>query len=419
MFDRDKWQEIGHALLANKTRTFLTAFGVFWGIFMMIIMMGSGNGLENGVTQDMKSRAINSVVMWTQMTSLPYEGLPKGRFYNFRNSDMIALKEEMPDVEVIAPRNNLGGYQGANNVIRGLKTGAFTISGDYPTYFDIKPPLLKKGRLLNQSDILEKRKICVIGKRVEEMLFDIGEDPIGDRLQVNGVYFTIVGVISSKREGEGGDEDDQSVFIPFTTFQKAFNYGDIVGWFAFTVNPERKASEVEREVSAFMRKRHRVHPDDWNAVGSWNVEEEFGEVQSLFTGIRTLSFIVGLFTLLAGAIGVSNIMLVIVKERTQEFGIRRAIGATPAQIFGQIIMESAVMTVTAGILGVVLGVWSLEGLDQLIESSGRGDSFRHPGVELNVVLMALLVLISVGLFAGILPARRAVKVRPIVALRNE
>lgn len=419
MWDRDQWQEIAQTLSANKTRTFLTAFGVFWGIFMMIIMMGSGNGLRNGVQRDMGSMAVNSVVMWTRATGMPYQGLPKGRRYNFRNADMEAIEQNVPAVELISPRNNLGGWRGANNVIRGMRSGAFTIYGDHPQYFTINPLMLVDGRLINEKDILEKRKVCIIGTRVVEMLFEKGEDPIGESIQVNGVYFMVVGVIRSRNQGENGDEENQSIFIPFTTFQKAFNYGDIVGWFAFTAAADVKATDAEEQVKTVLRQRHKIHPEDEWAFGSWNREEDFTEVMDLFFGINALSFVVGFFTLLAGAIGVSNIMLVMVKERTQEFGIRRALGATPTHIFVQIILESAVLTILAGILGVISGVWLLEFLNQQIENSGGGGSFTQPGVDIGLVLMALLILISVGLLAGIIPARRAIKVRPITALRDE
>lgn len=419
MFDRDRWQEIGHALMANKTRTFLTAFGVFWGIFMMIIMMGAGNGLRNGVQADMGSLAVNSVFMWTQSTSIPYKGLPKGRSFYFRNDDMEAIERNIPSVEIIAPRNSLGGWRGANNVIRKSRSGAFSIFGDYPEYFKINPLMLLEGRIINQSDIQDKRKICVIGKRVVEMLFEPNENPIGESIQINGVYFTVVGVLRSRQQGENGDEDNQAIFIPFSTFQSAFNYGDIVGWFAFTAADDVRSSIAEKDVTDLMKRRHKIHPDDNWAIGSWNREEDFAEVMNLFLGIKLLSFVVGFFTLLAGAIGVSNIMLVIVKERTQEFGIRRALGAAPSQIFSQIIMESAVLTIVAGAFGVIFGVWLLEGLNAILEQNGGGGSFTQPGVEMGIVLIALTILIIVGLLAGIIPGRRAIKVRPITALRDE
>ncbi len=419
MFDRDRWQEIFHVLSANKLRTALTAFGVFWGIFMMIIMVGSGNGLKNGVTRDMGGVAMNSSFMWTQSTGIPYKGLPKGRYFNFKNEDIQAIERQIPEVEAVAPRNSLGGWQGSNNVVRGLKTGAFSIFGDEPDFFRVKPIVLLDGRLLNDNDLAEKRKVCVIGMRVKEMLFDAGEEVIGESIQVNGVYFTVVGVLRSKQKGENGDEENQSLFIPFTTFQKAFNYGDIVGWFAFLAKEDQDVVQVEAKVKKFLMARHKIHPDDSRAIGSWNMATEFRQVSGLFTGIKWLSFVVGFFTLLAGAIGVSNIMLVIVKERTKEIGIRRALGATPLNIFSQILSESAFLTLIAGIAGVLAGVWSLEGISSIIESTGGGGSFTKPGVDLQLILASLGILIIIGLCAGMIPARKAISVKPITALRDE
>jgi putative ABC transport system permease protein len=251
------------------------------------------------------------------------------------------------------------------------------------------------------------------------MLFEPGEDPIGESIQVQGVYFTVIGVVKSRSEGENGDEENQAIFIPLSTFQKAFNMGDRIGWVALLVKPEVKASLGEEKVKALLRKRHKVHPDDIRAIGSWNMEEDFGQVRGLFTGIRWLSFTVGFFTLLAGAIGVSNIMLIIVKERTREIGVRRAMGATPMDVFSQILTESAVLTLLAGILGVIFGVWLLEGLSTILEAQGGGGSFTNPGVNIALVTGALIALVAIGLFAGMIPARKAVAVKPITALRDE
>lgn len=420
MFDRDKWAEIFQALGKNKWRSALTAFGVFWGIFMMIIMMGAGSGLENGITRDMGRTVGNAVFMWTQGTTLPYKGFQVGRFWSFENDDITAIKEEVEGVEIIAPRCQLGGWRGGNNVIRGTKTAAFSIYGDYPQYFEISPLIVVQGRLINQADIAEKRKVCTIGKRVRETLYEPDENPIGTYISVQGIYFQVVGVFNPGTEGERGEDDEQTIYIPFTTFQSAFNWGNKIGWLVFTINPNYPTSAKEMEVANLLKSRHRVDPNDPRAVGSWNTEEEFTRVSNLFLGIRLLSLVVGIFTLLAGAIGISNIMLVVVKERTQELGIRRAIGATPWEVMQQIILEAITLTLVAGILGILAGVWLLEGINSLLtQFNAQSSSFSNPGVELGLVLAAFGILIFSGILAGIIPARKAVSVKPIEALRYE
>ncbi len=417
MFDRDRWNEIYITLSRNKLRTFLTAFGVFWGLFMLIIMLGSGNGLKNGVTKGFGDFATNSFFTWTWKTSMPYKGFPQGRNFNFNNSDIQAIKDNVPQAAVVAPRNQLGNYGGTNNVIRGLNSGAFGVYGDYPEIFTIQSYRLDEGRLLNQNDLNEKRKVAVIGQRVKEVLFDPGEDPIGESIQVNGVYFSVIGVFKSSKSLDRGEEDATSIFIPFSTFQNAFNYQNVVGWFAITSKPNVSASEVEAKVVSLLKERHSVHPDDPQAVGHFNLEDEYNKMMGLFTGIEILIWIVGIGTLLAGVIGVSNIMLIIIKERTSEIGIRRAIGAPPFDIARQIVLESVVLTSIAGYFGLVLGVGILEAVSSAIGEGGG--FFANPTVDLSVALKSLLVLVFAGAFAGLIPAYRALKIKPIEAVRTE
>jgi putative ABC transport system permease protein len=420
IFDIDHWKEIREALFKNKVRTFLTAFGVFWGIFMLILMTGAGKGLENGVTRDMGGVATNSVFMWTQSTSIPYAGFPRGRWFQFDNEDTRLLRQELAAIEYLAPRNQLGGWQGSNNVVRGKETGAFSVYGDYPDFFKIKPSTLIDGRILNQADLDDARKVCVIGNRTKEMLFQRDENPIGEYIRINGVYFMVVGWIRFNGSGSESEEDDQSIFTPFTTFQRAFNYGNGVGWFAMTADPGVPVSALEEKAKELLRRRHTIHPDDDRAIGSWNAEEEFSRVMGLFNGIRYLSITVGLLTLLAGAIGVSNIMLVVVRERTREIGVRRAVGATPLSIMAQIVMEATILTALAGMAGIIAGVWALAGLDALADAFHLEESsFTKPSVRIDLVLQSLLFLILAGVFAGIIPARRALSIKPVEALRYE
>jgi putative ABC transport system permease protein len=421
IIDRDKWTEIVSVLKKNKLRTFFTAFGVFWGIFMLVIMMGSGNGLENGVRQGMGDMATNSFFMWTQRTTMPYKGFPRGRFYNFRNSDTEAMKKNIEGIDLVAPRLQAWGYRGGgSNVIRGERSGAFDIYGDTPDFNQINPMTILKGRFLNNLDVNDKRKVVVIGERVMEEMFASGEEPVGEYLKIQGVYFMVIGVVRSKQSGGNAERDNRSIFMPFTTLQKTYNYGDVVGWYSITAAEGYSAADIEIEAKALMRERHHIHPDDERAVGSWNMEKEFKKMSGLFAGIRALIWIVGMGTLFAGIVGVSNIMLIVVKERTKEIGIQRAIGATPLNIIVQIIIESVFLTTLAGYIGLVVGVGLVELINYGLEASGANtEMFKNPEIDFNMAITALAILVISGMIAGLIPARRAVKIRPIEALRDE
>jgi putative ABC transport system permease protein len=420
MFDRDRWTEVYMALKSNKLRTFLTAFGVFWGIFMLIIMLGSGKGLENGVYYGMGDFATNSVFIWTQPTSKPYKGYKQGRRYHFTNQDTKAILDNIPEVKLLAPRIQARGGDGDNNVIRGIKTGAFSILGDVPDVNLIDPVTITDGRFLNQVDINDTRKVAVIGDRVIKVLFEKDEDPIGEYIKLNGVFFQVVGTFKSMHNQGWGEWQDQCVFIPFTTLQKTYNYGTRVGHYSITSKDEYTATFVEEKVKALLKRRHSVHPDDDRAIGSENIEKEFIQINNLFLGIAGLIWIVGIGTLIAGIIGVSNIMLFIVKKRTKEIGIQRALGASPSMIISSILTESVVLTAIAGWFGLVFGVIVLELLNKALESGGGDNSmFTNPEVDFNVAMIALGILIFAGIFAGIIPAKRAMEVRPIEAIRDE
>ena len=420
MFDLDKWNEIYYALKKNKLRTFFTAFGVFWGIFMLVIMMGAGAGLYNGVTKDMGDMATNSMFMWTQTTTMPYKGFPRGRRYMFRNSDTKALKDNIPEIKYIAARLQGWGGEGSNNVIRGDRIGGFRIQGDYPAYNKIEPVDIIKGRFINDIDIEKKRKVAVIGIRVKDEMFKPEEDPIGQYLQIQGVYFKVVGLFKSKKSDQQADRDNQQIIMPFTTLQRVYNYGDVVGWYAITSQDDVSVSVVEEKAKALMKSRHSIHPDDDRAIGSFNLETEFKKMTNLFTGIDGLIWIVGIGTLFAGVIGVSNIMLIVVKERTKEIGIQRALGASPRNIISQIITESVFLTTFAGYFGLVLGVGLLELLNYVLVSTGaESDMFSNPTIDFHKAMTALLILVVSGAFAGWIPAKRAISIKPIDALRDE
>lgn len=419
MFDYDKWQEIFATMRKNKLRTFLTMFGVFWGIFMLLILLGSGNGLQNGVTKNFSGWATNSGFVWGNKTTMAYKGMRPGRYINFTNEDKTILEQQVEGLGVVAPRNRLGGWRGGNNVKRKTKTGAFTIFGDYPEYQQVQHVHLYKGRHINAKDIQDKRKIAVIGESVANILFEEGEDPIGEYFQINGIYFQVVGTFKSLRGGEQGNNDTQTIYVPFTTFQQAFNFGNQVGYFAFTAQPGVNVALVEEGIKKALREYHRVHPEDNNAFGSNNLEEEFGQINGLFAGISLFVWVVGLGTLLAGVIGVSNIMLIIVKERTREIGVRKALGATPVSIIALILQESISITAFSGYMGILLGTITIEALRYYVEQQPGGTlgMFGAPEVSLSTTLAALFTLIIFGTLAGLVPAQKAAKISPMEAIR--
>lgn len=418
MLDFDKWNEIMQALSKNKLRTFLTAFGVFWGIFMLVIMLGSGSGLHNAVYSNMGDFSTNSCFMWTQTTTIPYKGFSRGRRFRFNNGDTEVLLKNISEIKALSPRLNGWSNTEGNNAVRGDKAGAFSILGDYPAWNLIDPIEITRGRFINDVDIKENRKVIVIGKKVVESLFLPGEEPIGQYIKINGIYFNVVGTFNSKKSGGQAENEEQNIHMPFTTLQKTYNFGDVVGWYAISAKDEVPVDVVETKARAILKSRHKIHPDDERAIGGFNVAKEFRKMNGLFLGINTLIWIVGIGTLLAGVIGVSNIMLVIVKERTKEIGIQRAIGAKPVKIISQIMSEAVFLTSLAGILGLSAGVWLVELINKSL-ANGGGDMFKNPEVDIQVASIALIVLIISGAFAGLLPASRAVSVKPIDALRQE
>lgn len=421
MFDRDKWNEILEALTANTFRTILTAFGVFWGIFILVILLAAGNGLENGVKKGFDGIATNTMFMWSQTASKPYKGLPANRKFNFKNADVAALKENFPDLLYVSPRNQLGGFEGANNVVRGTKTAAYTIYGDYPELINQEPMDIPKGRFLNQQDITLKRKVAVIGQGVIKELYTPVEEVIGTYIKINGVNFMIVGVYKSKSNNRGGGEEEQKkIFIPFTTFQQAFNFGDTVGWMALTANDGASITDLKPKILEFMKGRHSINPADDRAIGNFDLYAEFSKVQSLFAILRFIAYFVGTLVLLSGVIGISNIMLIVVKERTKEIGIRRALGATPGAIRTQILTEAIFLTIMAGMFGIALATGVLWVLNFVLDSMPSDDMmFANPSVDLAVVFFALLILIGSGLLAGFIPAQTAIRIKPVDALRTE
>jgi len=408
-------------LTANTFRTILTAFGVFWGIFILVILLAAGNGLENGVKQGFSGMATNTMFMWAQSTSKPYKGLPKTRPFNFKNDDAQALKEKFPDLLYVSPRNQLGGYRGVNNVVRGTKTAAFNVYGDYPEYAKQESMEIIKGRFINYQDIELSRKIAVVGKSVIDELYQKNEEVIGTYIKLNGVNFMVVGVYKSKSNNNGNAEERQkNIFISFTAFQQAFNYGDKVGRMAITANDNASITELKPKILEFMKARHSISPDDERAIGNFDLYAEFSKVLGLFAILKFIAYFVGTLVLLSGVIGISNIMLIVVKERTKEIGIRRALGATPSAIRSQILLEAIFLTFVAGMLGIATATGVLMIINKVLDSMpSEGSMFANPSVDLSVVFFALIILVGSGLLAGFIPAQTAIKVKPVDALRTE
>lgn len=414
MFDKERWSEIWMTLSRNKLRSGLTMFGVFWGIFMLVIMLGMGRGLSNGVMGGFSGWATNSCFMWTQSTSLPYAGFKRGRQFDFDNGDIAAIKA-VPGVDHVAPRLQLGGYRGANNVNYKDKNGGFSVNGDTPEILHFQASTITEGRFLNEKDMRDERKVCVIGPKVVETLFG-KEDPLGKYIRIQGVYFQVVGLHVPKASAMRDDGQTSTIYIPFSTFQKAFNSMNIVHWFSISAKPGVQVGDLETAVKRMLAKRHRVDPNDPLAFGGFNLQDMFQRMSMLFTAITALSWFVGILTLVAGVIGISNIMLVIIKERTKEIGIRRSLGARPANITGQVMQEALTLTFIAGYLGLLAGILSVEGINAI---GIQGGFFKNPEVQFNVALVALVILVVSGLIAGWIPARRALSIKPVDALRAE
>lgn len=421
MFNKDNWDEILQALTANVFRTILTAFGVFWGIFILVILLAASKGLENGVKKGFDGIATNTMFMWSQTTSKAYKGLPKTRRFDFRNSDVPALKAALPDLLYVSPRNQLGDFNGTNNVVRGTKTSSFTIYGDYPELIKQQPMDIIKGRFINQQDINDKRKVAIIGKGVISELYGKEEETIGSYVKINGINFMVVGIYNSKQQGGNAEQEQKNIFIPFTTFQQAFNYGDKVGWMAITAKDETSITALKPKILELIKALHSVNPADDRAVGNFDLYEQFNKVQSLFNILKIIAYFVGTLVLISGVIGISNIMLIVVKERTKEIGIRRALGATPAAIRGQILSESIFLTIISGMFGIAFATGLIALLNMALDSMPPGSDtmFANPSVDLGVVFVALLILVGSGLLAGFIPAQTAINVKPVDALRTE
>lgn len=418
MFSKDRWKEILEVLSSNMWRTVATAFGVGWGIFILIILLAAGKGLENGIRQDFNGVATNTMFMWTRTTAMAYEGLPEGRNFNFKLEDVDLLRRNVPELRIISPRNSIR-MGPEDNVVRGTERGRYRVFGDYPEIIEQNPMYVSHGRFFNYNDIDQKRKVVVIGNRIRNDLYKEEEEVLGTYLKINGVNFMVVGTYKEKTSNGGGENNEREIFMPFTTFSQTYNRADNVGWMAITAKDGSSITALNKAVVGTVKQSRKIHPDDERAIGFFDLYEQFNRVESLFGALKFVAYFVGILVLLSGIIGVSNIMLIVIKERTKEIGIRRALGEDPWSIRLQILMESIFLTIISGMVGIIFGALSIYGINTLLHSVGPVDMFLNPSVSLGVVISALLILIVSGLLAGFIPANSAIRVRPIDALRTE
>lgn len=412
MFDFDSLREIGSTIGKNKMRTALTGIAVAWGIFMLIILLGAGNGLQNGVASNFSGRALNSVTLWPGRTSMPYKGMPSERQIRFDRRDYELVKTKLPEVEYIS----VTVWKSAT-VSYGEEYGAWSLQGvtDEAQYINNISVLSNSGRFLNKMDISSRRKVIVISREMETILFK-GADPMGKYVIADGIAFQVIGVYDTE-----STSNNPPAYIPFSTAQMLYSGGYGFGRIDFTIN----GVHGEKENDAFIERMreqfgqlHTFNPEDRSALYIWNTAKQAEETNAMLAAIKIFIWIIGIASLMAGIVGVGNIMLITVKERTKEIGIRKALGATPSSILRLIIMEAILITTIAGYVGIVLGIGLTEGISSLM-GSAEGAPFRDPTVDLGVVVLATLVLIVAGVSAGLLPALKATKVSPIEAMRAD
>ena len=416
VFDLDVIDEVFVTLRQNKARALMTACGVFWGIFMLVLMVGFGNGLQSGVATNMSTMGDKVLYIWGQRTRLAHAGFKPGRWVKVTPGDVSVLRRELSGLKHVAPRVQLGGWQEGNPMTHRNKSGNFAVMGDFPEYQWVEPLQGLRGRFISPLDVAERRKVAVIGEQVRKVLFD-DEPALGRYVTIRGLFFQVIGVFDSERPGDEGERANSTVHVPLTTLRAAFYGGeDRGGWLAIELEDDRSSSQMEGRIRQVLMKKHQVHPNDANAFGSYNSGERAERVTNLFVGIRAFVWFVSIATLAAGILGVSNIMLISVRERTREFGVRKALGATPGSVIGLVVGEALLLTTLAGYSGLVAGVLVLSASADVV--SGEGP-FGHPFVELHVGLIATAVVTVAGVVAGILPARRALAVSPVEALRSE
>jgi len=410
LFERDTWQEVYDSLSKNKLRSALTMVGVWWGILLLIGLLGSAKGLENSFNRLFGDFATNSVFVWAQSTSKPFKGFQEGRQVQLKISDAKKIEENVEGIEFVVPRN-----QSSALVVRNFLSGNFGVNGDYPLLDQVQKKKMIRGRFINQTDIDENRKVVVISEEIYKQIFEKDEEMIGEYIQLNGMNFKVIGMFETGNANMGPSSD---IHIPFTTFQQIYNMGENIGWMMITGKPEYDISQIEADSKLILRNLNKVHPEDNRAFGSFNLGKEFAKITGFLTGMHFLTWFVGIATLIAGVFAIGNILLITVKERTKEIGVRRALGATPYEIKRQIVVEAVSITLVAGLLGIISGGWILIALDSAF-GQGAEAVIVNASVSIAVVFIALIILVVLGTLIGLIPAFKATSIKPIEALREE
>jgi len=416
IFDRDEWSEILDSLTRNKLRSFLTAFGIFWGVFMLVLLMGGGRGLQTIIAQNMSGFATNSGFLLSSNTSLPYHGLREGRYWNMQLSDLDRIRTAVPELDIVSGYNSV--WQ-STAMYKQYKADAM-VQGVFPDYQKISNPRLLHGRYINDLDVAMHRKVCVLATRVVEELFPGENNVCGRTILVDGIAYQIVGQSGRGNNGVNINSNSQrAIEIPITTMQQAYGIGNVIHVLCYTTRPGHKVSNVQTNVEKVLKHAHHIHPEDTQALIKINTEAMFNIINDLFNGISILVWMIGLGTLLSGAIGVSNIMMVTVRERTTEIGIRRAIGATPRNIMRQIMSESMLLTLLAGLSGITAAVWTLNLVGSLVRNASTSTSEAQFLVSFWLALGATIFIALLGLLAGLTPALRAMHIKPVEAMRDD
>lgn len=411
--DRDTFHEIVDTLTRNKSRSFLTGFGIFWGVFMLLALVGGGQGLKEILSKNFEGFATNSVIIFPDNTGKAYKGFKKGRAWTMTYNDVDKLRSQVPELDVITPV--ITSWQGSA-VFDDRRTEC-RIKGVNEDYSKVEEPVMYYGRYLNQMDILQKRKVCVIGKKIYKTLFPEGGDPCGKYIKVGNIYFRVVGVDYSTGNMSINGSAEETTLLPISVMRDAYNLGNSVHLICATGKPGITVKSIESKMRGVIAREHYIDPTDSKAILLINTELFFGIMDNLFKGVNFLIWLVGLGTILAGAIGVSNIMMITVKERTTEIGIRRSIGATPKMILSQIIAESIILTLVAGCAGIVFAVFILGMADNIAVQDGiRMAEFQ---VNFRTAVSALILLTALGVLAGLAPASRAMKIKPVDAMKDE
>ena len=411
--DIDRWEEILITITRNKTRSLLTAFGIFWGIFMLVALMGGSQGIQEMMSSNFQGFATNSGFSGSNQTSKAYKGFRKGRYWDLDLNDVERIRRAIPEIDILTPSNAQWGIKATYDK---RESNSCSMKGIFPEYAQIETPTLTMGRFINHIDVKERRKVCVIGKQIYETLFPDGSNPCGKFINVNGIYYQVIGVNTSSGNMSVNGWPPTTITIPFSTMQQNYNFGNKIQLLCYTARPQHSIKDIQARIEPILKKAHLIHPDDKQAVLNVNAEALFSMVDNLFKGIEILSWMVGLGTLLAGAIGVSNIMMVTVKERTTEIGIRRAIGAKPRDITSQILSESMVLTILAGMTGISFAVFVLQMLEIGTAQSEMPANFQ---ISFWMAIGACIILLLLGMLAGLAPAYRAMAIKPIEAIRDE